>query len=307
MEDGKNNQGGQQENGGTAQSTQNLDTRSLHMRLLADVAHDLSGAVTFPTTLDLAIKMRQTFKNPAITPQELEQMLEMEPIIASKLLQMANLPFYRHEDPVVTELGLAISRLGLERARTAALGIAMEQIMKSKHLAAFDRYAHLNWEHSIRSAVFARHLAQHSHRVDPEEAFLAGLVHDIGIYYLFYRAGEYPEYKQDHQALVELVLGWHESIGESVLHALGLPEQVAEAARDHDQPRDYEVTPRNLSDIVYIANILAGSNWEWLPNSLSQEQLDRLEKTRQCYAEIIVEGEHEIQGLLGALSDPFEK
>lgn len=307
MENKQVNQVDQHANSGADQSPKSLDTRSLHMRLLADVAHDLSGDVTFPTTLDLAIKMRQTFKNPAITLQELEQMLEMEPIIASKLLQMANLPFYRHEDPVVTELGLAISRLGLERARTAALGIAMEQIMKSKHLAAFDRYARLNWEHSIRSAVFARHLAQHSHRADPEEAFLAGLVHDIGIYYLFYRAGEYPEYKQDHQALVELVLGWHESIGESVLHALGLPERVAESTRDHDQPRDEEVTPRNLSDIVYIANILAGSNWEWLPNSLSKEQLASLEHTRQRYAEISAEGEGEIQGLLHALSDPFEK
>lgn len=280
------------------------DTQSLHMRLLKDVATDLSGEVNFPTTLDLAIKMRQAFKNPGITASELERLLEMEPIIASKLLQLVNSSSYRGDGPVITDLGAAIAKLGEERARTTALGIALDQIMKSRHLVAFDRYARLNWEHSIRSAVYARHLAQHGQRVDPEDAFLAGLVHDIGVYYLFYRAADYPEYKHDRQALVELVLGWHESIGESVLHALGLPARIAESARDHDQPRLEEVAPRTLGDIVYIANILAGSNWEWLPDALSPEQRQAIERTRQRYISIIAEGEHEVQELLGALSDP---
>lgn len=281
------------------------DSRSLHMRLLADVARDLSGDVTFPTTLDLAIKMRQAFKNPGISADELELMLDMEPIIASKLLQLANSISYRGEEPLVSNLGAAIARLGLERARTVALGVALAQIMKSKHLAAFDSYARLNWEHSIRSAVLARHLAQQTKRIDPEDAFLAGLVHDIGIYYLFYRAGEYPEYKQDHEALIELVLGWHESIGESVLHALGLPERISEAVRDHDVPRLQQAAPRTLSDIVYIANILAGSNWEWLPNTLAPEQLQSLARTRETYAAVVEASKHDVQELLHALADPF--
>lgn len=84
---------------------------------------------------------------------------------------------------------------------------------------------------------------------------------------------------------------------------MGLPERITEAVREHDQPRANEVELRTLGDVVDVANILAGSNWEWLPNVLSPAQLASLERTRQRFASVIVEGEHEAQGLLAALSD----
>ncbi len=278
------------------------NNQSLHMRILADVARDLSGEVNFPTTLDLAIKMRNTFRNPAITLDDFVHMVDMEPLIASKLLRLANAPSSNPDGEAISDLHVAVTRLGMDKARSAALAVAMDQIMKSKNLAPFDHFAQLNWEHSIKSAAIARVLARHVGRIDPEEAMLAGLVHDIGVYYLFYRASEYSEYKDDKAALIELVLGWHESIGESVLHALGLPEKIVEAVRDHDCPRLTDHEPRNLSDIVYIANLLAGSNWEWLPNLVGEEAAKVMEKTRQRYVHLLPEAEQEIRELHLSLS-----
>jgi HD-like signal output (HDOD) protein len=278
------------------------NNQSLHLRILADVARDLSGEVNFPTTLDLAIKMRNTFRNPGLTPDDFVDMVDMEPLIASKLLRLANAPSCNSGGDAVSDLHVAVTRLGMDKARSAALAVAMDQIMKSKNLAPFDHFAQLTWEHSIKSAAIARVLARHVGRIDPAEAMLAGLVHDIGVYYLFYRASEYSEYREDPSALIELVLGWHESIGESVLHTLCLPEKIVEAVRDHDCPRLTDHEPRNLSDIVYIANLLAGSNWEWLPNLVSDEEARAMEKTRQHFAHLLPEAEQEIRELHLSLS-----
>ena len=291
------------------------DDPDLHLRILNDVAQDLSGEVVFPTSLDLAIKMRNTFKKSDLTLEELKQIVEMEPIIASKLMRLADASSFKTTGEPYTDLYAAIERLGLEKARAASLAVAMDQIMKSKNLAAFDTYAKLNWEHSIRCAVLARALAHHigrisyldSHghisQIDPEEAMLAGLVHDIGVFYLFYRASQYSEYRDDPQLLIELVLGWHEAIGESVLSALGFPEKIIEAVRDHDYPRIMDREPHNLNDIVYVANLLAGSNWEWLPHSLTPAQIQAIENTRQRYAFLLPEVASEIQDMYAALGD----
>lgn len=69
----------------------------------------------------------------------------------------------------------------------------------------------------LNRQVQSHHLAEqqdaiHVGHFDHESAMLAGLVHDIGVYYLFYRASRYEEYRNDHCAPVELVLGWHETI-----------------------------------------------------------------------------------------------
>ena len=121
--------------------------------------------------------------------------------------------------------------------------------------------------------------------------------------YLFYRASQYSEYRDDPQLLIELVLGWHEAIGESVLSALGFPEKLIEAVRDHDYPRIMDREPHNLNDIVYVANLLAGSNWEWLPHSLTPAQIQAIENTRQRYAFLLPEVASEIQDMYAALGD----
>jgi hypothetical protein len=81
---------------------------------------------------------------------------------------------------------------------------------------------------------------------------------------MLYRATQYDELRQRPDTVKFLIMQWHESIGHALLIALGVPEDVAEAAREHDQPRQLPPIPRNLSDIVYAGNLLAGGMFEWL-------------------------------------------
>ena len=101
-------------------------------------------------------------------------------------------------------------------------------------------------------------------RINPEEAMLAGMVHDIGAFYMIHRAAQYEELVLRPDTTKYLIIRWHESIGHSLAVALGLPAEIAEAMIDHDQPRPIPDTPRTFADVVYIANLLAGGRFEWL-------------------------------------------
>jgi len=165
--------------------------------------------------------------------------------------------------PVRTLHG-AVSRLGLNLVRTTALAIAIGQLMRSKEMVQFTELAHALWDHSIKTAAAARVLATAHTRINPDEALLVGLVHDLGAFYMLYRAVQYPELSSRPETLKYLIVQWHESIGVSLLSSLGLPEDIVNASIDHDQPRKLPDAVRTLSDIVYIANILAGAHFEWL-------------------------------------------
>ncbi|HJW26229.1 MAG TPA: HDOD domain-containing protein [Rhodocyclaceae bacterium] len=272
-----------------------------HFRILQDIAQDLSGEVNFPTCLDAAIVVRNTLREPNVLLDKVAQVISVEPLIASKLLRLANSVPYNPSGQTISDLKTAIGRLGLEAVRTTSLAVAMDQMLKSRHVEAFEALSKVTWEHSLEAAAICRVLARRIGRVNPDEALLAGMVHDIGIFYLLYRAADYPEYLEEPEAIRELVAGWHESIGESLLHALGLPDRIVEAVRDHDQPRCGTDDPCTLRDVVYFANLLAGDVFERLPGPApAQSEAEAQDRAR--YADLLEEAEDDIRELRSALA-----
>lgn len=277
------------------------NTQSVHFRILEDIARDLSGDINFPTCMDAAILVRNTLRDPYANINRVVQVIGVEPLISSKLLKLANSVAFNPSGKTISELSTAINRLGFEAVRTTSLAVAMDQMLKSRSLSAFDNISHNAWEHSLRVAAIARVLARRIGRINPDEAMLAGLVHDIGIFYLIYRAAEYPEYRESHAAIVELISGWHEGVGESLLHILGLPERITDAVRDHDQLQNV-ATPCSIRDVLYFANLLAGCDAEWTPRPSDESEIAARAADRQRYADLLEEAEEDIAELRAALS-----
>lgn len=273
----------------------------VHFRILEDIARDLSGEVNFPTCLDAAIMVRNTLKDPEVSLDRVAQVVSIEPLVASKLLRISNSVAYNPSGKTITEVKTAISRLGFETVRATSLAVAMDQMLKSRNLSAFDAISRQTWEHSLQVAAIARVLARRLGRVSPEEAMLAGMVHHIGIFYLLYRAAEYPEYRGNADAVLSLVVGWHESIGESLLHVLALPERIVEAVRDHGRLHNAE-NPCSLRDVLYFANLLAGGNFEWMGGSETPAEAEANAANRERYADLLAEAEEDIRDLRAALA-----
>jgi hypothetical protein len=82
-----------------------------------------------------------------------------------------------------------------------------------------------------------------------------------------------------------------------------LPDHIVEATHDHDQPRAQVITPRTLSEVIYVANVLAGGMSEWARQGVDGADDEvRPEVTNPAYLDLSDEIEASYQDLLGALS-----
>ncbi len=234
-------------------------------KLLQRIAEDLSSQeVVFPTSFNITLRVRDLLRDPDISIDKLAKAMETEPIISAKLLRMANsaalAPAGGNQ---VKDLRAAIMRLGLESVKSTAFAVAMEQLARSKHMSAYTDLSNRVWEHSILVAAIARQLSRHLRRGKPDEAFFAGLVHDIGAFYLLYYAAQDPDFIGQREAILDLMVNWHDGIGHALLDAMGQQsDELLMAVQDHESGEP--ITQVNgLAEILRAANRLANRTMSW--------------------------------------------
>jgi HD-like signal output (HDOD) protein len=116
--------------------------------------------------------------NPNASPRQIGALIERDAGLASKLLKSANSAYYGAPGKIKT-VSQAISVMGLSAVRSIVVGQAYQQMTSVRGASKrFDRLAF--WQHSLATASAARVLAKLKGWRDPEEAFLAGLLHDAG-------------------------------------------------------------------------------------------------------------------------------
>jgi HD-like signal output (HDOD) protein len=276
--------------------------KAQRFKMLEDIAREMSaGDISFPTCFDAAMKIRNVLRDPDVSLRQVAKVVAMEPLVATKLLRVANSAAYNTSGKPLVDVESAVVRLGVETARSVSFAVAMDQLIRSKDLVIFSEFSRELWSHALRTAAGARVLARTFTKLNRDEAMVAGLIHDLGAFYMLYRAAQYEELRIRPDSVKYLIVQWHESIGESLMNALGLPEHLIEAARDHDQPRPAVDMPRTLSDVVYVANMLAGGVEEWSRSgTLSVEDHPELQNPQ--YLELMGEIENEYQELVSAMS-----
>ncbi|MDR3220505.1 MAG: HDOD domain-containing protein [Candidatus Accumulibacter sp.] len=268
--------------------------------MLADIARELAGEVLFPTCFDAILRLRKELQDPNLTLARVAQVVQLEPLVAVKLMRLANSAIYAAKGQAVRDLPSAINRLGLNIVRTTAMSVAMGEILHAKAMVGFAKLAQSLWEHSVVSAASARLLAHNFTRIRSEEAMLAGLVHDLGAFYMLYRGAQYPELRERPDTLRHLIAQWHEAIGVTLLETLGLPLEIAQASVDHDHPRSLPNDPKTLADVVYIGNLLAGGCHVWLHQDQDPREED-VKFFREKYADLLPEIENDAREMRSAL------
>lgn len=277
------------------------DLKSQRFQMLADIAKELAGDVTFPTCFEVAERIRHSLDDPNQSLAQISALVAGDPLISAKLMRLANSAAHAGGDgQQVREVKGAVHRLGLAKVKAVTLAIAMHQMLNAKHMVHFADIAQKLWRHSLFAAAAAQVLAQRLTRINPEEALLAGLVHDLGAFYMLYRATQYSELRSRPDTVRHLIVQWHESIGLTLLATLALPEDIIESSRDHDQLRAAPATPRNLSDLVYLGNILAGAHFEW--SLQDRTVLDTEEFALPAHYKALMP---EIDGVHGTMSAAF--
>src|SRR6201999_2180061 len=141
----------------------------------------------------------------------------------------------------VTELRTAISRIGYNMVRSAAMSFSMNQMKHDKKLESIKSQLSELWERSTYVAAYSYVLARNFSKVNPDEALLGGMMHAIGKLYILTRALDHPDLFIGEGQLAEVVDAWHASIGKAILENWGFSEAMAQAVGDqNDLARSHE-------------------------------------------------------------------
>ena len=275
------------------------DLKAQRFQMLQDIAEELSGEINFPTSFNVVVRLRELLDDQDWTLDEVAVALSAEPLVASRLVGMANSAAYNTGGAEIMDVKRAVMRLGINLVRTTALMVATSQIRNALSISVFSDLSQRLWEHSLRTASAAYVISKHHSSYSPDEAMLAGMIHDIGAFYMLYRASQYDELCERPDTVKYMIMQWHENIGYSLLGALGMPEKIAEAIREHDQPRPVPTNMRNLGDIVYVANLLAGGAFEWqyMDNTITDEMVASLDTRFSDLGEEIDQHEAELRAI----------
>lgn len=142
----------------------------------AMVATLSKGAALLPPFPAVAFKVAELARDPSSTPDQVARAIAGDPTLAAELLQLVNAPLYARSTPV-SSLPVAITRLGMKEV--ARLGLAAGVGSSSARPGVLMVVRQHLWHRSVTTAVVARALAS-KRAVNPEEAFLAGLLQPLG-------------------------------------------------------------------------------------------------------------------------------
>jgi HD-like signal output (HDOD) protein len=228
------------------------------MSLEQDFLNELVDAIkndrlTLPTLPEVALKIRDAVSDPEVNSNTLSNVIGQDAALAARIIKVANSPLLRGSVSV-DNLQLAITRMGINFVRNLATGLAMEQMFQATH-DAVDKRLRRSWEHSIEVASISHVLASHFTKLKPDQATLAGLVHEIGILPILTLAENNPEILEQEAVLDTIIQRLHGKIGKAILKAWEFPEELRDVplgctdfSRDSGPMADYV-------DVVTVAKI----------------------------------------------------
>ena len=223
--------------------------------MLRTIAADAErGDIVFPTHADIALRVGRMLDDPECAIDALGKLIAAEPILAARVIGLANSVSYNPGGRAITELKGAISRLGFAALRALAASIVVRQMKEMTHDQAHRALAGRLWEHTTHVAALARVLARRVTHQNPDAAFFAGIVHEVGSFYLIARATAFPG------LLGRELDAWpgeaEAQVGRAVLRALEVPAHVADAMETL-WSGFLAMPPRSLGDTLLLADRLS--------------------------------------------------
>jgi HD-like signal output (HDOD) protein len=186
------------------------------------------------------------------------RVLGAEPVLATRVLSMANSAALNPGGKPVTELRAAVTRLGFDALRSAAVGFAVAQLRRAKAFAGIERHLNVLWQHSVLVASLCFVVARRSNKVSADMAMLTGLVHGVGKLYILTHSMRHPALFGDQAMYQRIVRDWHGNIAKALLESWFLADDIVTAVSSYeDSERELRGSSAALADVLEIADMLS--------------------------------------------------
>lgn len=232
-------------------------TQDHKLNFVQSLADDLStGSIELPSFPDVVIRLRQILEDDKSTTAQIVQLLTAEPVLAARLVQMANSAALRGEAAEMTDLKMVVNRIGRNMVRNSAMAYAMKQMRETQKLEPAQPYLEALWNDSTHLAALCYVLTKKLTKLNPEQALLVGLLHSIGKLYILAQAEAHPELFDDAAHFSEILDSWHAGIGSAILEAWQFPEEVAGSVAKYQEVEREHEGPTDLTDILIVAHLI---------------------------------------------------
>ena len=201
-------------------------------------------------------------EDPNSTVEDMEREILKDPILTTKILRLANSAYYGYARKIST-ISQATVLLGFQAIKSIALASTVSHYLTSE-LKGYSLEKDQLWTQSQTCAIISRYIAKHVKYSNPEEAYIAGLLRDIGKTILNqHMEREYMEVlsKIENDALSFLeaerdILGFdHAQVGEKVARKWNLPPDLVDTIGHHHTPESSDANLKLVS-IVHIADAI---------------------------------------------------
>ncbi len=210
------------------------------------------------------------------TPEDLQKVVEQDPALSAKVISLGNSAYYGLRTPATT-ISRAIVIIGFKELEFLALGLGLADTFDLRKVPyGYDGEA--LWLHSLSVSWAAREVAAATRLVDPGEAMLAGLLHNLGqimlvthftvqLQRLMTYMSEGHSYRE-----AEADLGlWHEVIGYLLAKNWGMPQYLQDTILYHHRP-ELATGSQDTVSVIHLALRLVGLTEYDLDYEFSEEE-----------------------------------
>lgn len=229
------------------------DAEGTEKRLIFAVYHDLmDDSFTLPTLPEITLRIRAAAADPNSGADDITRIVQSDPAAAAYCVRMANNAAYATATPV-TEVREAVVRMGVEATASMITAYAMKSLFSAPD-SATQKLMRAAWGHSARIAALSYVIAIKTGKVNPDQALLSGLLHDIGMLIILSEWRNHSQRALNVDSLQQLGHELSGSLGSMVLRNWQMPEEIIVAALRAEHWSRYRSDALDLCDCVGLAH-----------------------------------------------------
>jgi HD-like signal output (HDOD) protein len=272
----------------------------------AALEKDLAGikpdvALSLPGVPQIVTRLQQMLSDPEVGVPQLVPVINYEPVLVGRVLQMANSAALNPTRKKIGDLRTAVMRVGFDLLRSASIAYAMRQLSQAHQVKDIRPHMEALWERSAWTAAVSFVIARKFTRVNRDQAFLGGLMHGVGKLFILTRAAHFPFVLRDRTKYGVLLRKWHAPFARSIMSGWRINEEIIDAVVNYENlNREVSGDEPDLTDILATSYLVVGHAGRMQDLSMTVERIaafSRLRLNLTAVEETLEQAKEEIEDL----------
>jgi HD-like signal output (HDOD) protein len=234
-----------------------LNPAALAFQFVEELAKEVTGGrVELPAFPDVAVRVRKVLADENVGTEKIARIVTSEAGLAARVLALANSAALSRGGKHITDMKMAINRIGHNNVRTAAVSFAITQLRRATELKAIAKDLEELWHEATLVAALSYAVSSRVPGINSDEAMLSGLMHNVGKIYILARAHKHNELFQDRPAMNGIMRDWHANVGKAIVENWGFSAELANAIGEHEDLDRIADGKGDLTDVLTVATML---------------------------------------------------